>query len=76
MIKDDGTHTCHVLGDVMKHAECVAQIVVPHDTWYSAELYPDAKFSLYSAVVMPGMCLSFLIVQLSRLKSMYSLNCI
>ncbi|XP_053380350.1 uncharacterized protein LOC123562790 [Mercenaria mercenaria] len=54
MIKEDGTHTCHVLGDVLKHEDCVAQVVVPHDTWYAAELLPDAKYSLYSAVVMPG----------------------
>ena len=54
MLKDDGAHICHVLGDVVKYADCVGQVVVPHDTWYSAELMEGEKYSLYSAVVMPG----------------------
>lgn len=54
MIHQDGTYSCHVLGDVVKHSDCVAQVVVPHDTWYASELTPNAEYCLYSAVVMPG----------------------
>ena len=54
MLRDDGAHICHVLGDVVKYADCVGQVVVPHDTWYSAELMEGEEYALYSAVVMPG----------------------
>jgi len=55
MISSTGVLTCVTLGDVTRHEECAAQVVVPHDTWYSAELVEDAEYALYSAVVMPGM---------------------
>ncbi|KAL4219049.1 hypothetical protein ACF0H5_021632 [Mactra antiquata] len=54
MIDEDGKHTSYILGDVVSNTDCIAQIVVPHDTWYAAELLPQSSYSLYSAVVMPG----------------------
>ena len=54
ILKDSGELKSVTLGDVVRNEDCVAQVVVPHDTWYSAELVQDAPYSLYSAVVIPG----------------------
>lgn len=54
MIKDNGELSTVTLGDVVRHVDCVGQVVVPHDTWYAAELEEGSQYSLYSAVVMPG----------------------
>lgn len=62
MLKDSGELTSVTLGDVVSNKDCVGQVVVPHDTWYSAELVQDAEYSLYSAVVMPGIMFVLLLV--------------
>ncbi|WAR31458.1 hypothetical protein MAR_034000 [Mya arenaria] len=54
LLSDSGELTTTTLGDVTRNEDCACQAVVPHDTWYSAELAPDAQYSLYSAVVIPG----------------------
>lgn len=54
MIKDNGELSTVTLGDVVRHVDCVGQVVVPHDTLYAAELEDGSQYSLYSAVVMPG----------------------
>ena len=40
MIHKDGSYERQRLGDLTKdnNSDCICQIVIPHDTWYSAEL--------------------------------------
>ncbi|VDI12290.1 Hypothetical predicted protein [Mytilus galloprovincialis] len=54
LIDKDGNHTCTMLGDGVKNPECVYQSIIPHDTWYSAELTEGSKYVLFGAVVFPG----------------------
>ncbi|KAL3870573.1 hypothetical protein ACJMK2_038624 [Sinanodonta woodiana] len=54
MIQKDGSLVSHTLGNVLLDPSCVYQVIVPHDTWYSAELVDMKPYCLYSAVVMPG----------------------
>ena len=56
MIHKDGSYERQRLGDLTKDNkfDCICQIVIPHDTWYSAELEIGAPYCLFSAVLMPG----------------------
>ncbi|KAH3794120.1 uncharacterized protein LOC127836878 isoform X2 [Dreissena polymorpha] len=54
MLTDGGTLSSVTLGDVVRHEDCMGQAIVPHDTWYCAELQEGAAYALYSAVVTPG----------------------
>ncbi|XP_052252682.1 uncharacterized protein LOC127859364 isoform X2 [Dreissena polymorpha] len=54
MLTDGGTLSSVTLGDVVRHEDCMGQSIVPHDTWYCAELQEGAAYALYSAVVTPG----------------------
>ncbi|KAK3088636.1 hypothetical protein FSP39_021640 [Pinctada imbricata] len=54
LLDNEGNLTHKILGDALKDADHVYQVLVPHDTWYAAELLDDVKYVLFSAVVIPG----------------------
>ncbi|KAH3794147.1 uncharacterized protein LOC127836879 [Dreissena polymorpha] len=54
MLTDGGKLSSVTLGDVVRHEDCMGQAIVPHETWYCAELQEGAAYALYSAVVTPG----------------------
>ncbi|KAH3794401.1 uncharacterized protein LOC127837548 isoform X2 [Dreissena polymorpha] len=54
ILTDGGTLSSVTLGDVVRNEDCMGQAIVPHDTWYCAELQGGAAYALYSAVVTPG----------------------
>ena len=50
----EGNLTHKILGDALKDKDFVYEVLVPHDTWYAAELMDDVSYVLFSAVVIPG----------------------
>ena len=68
IIHKDGSYELFRLGDLTKegNSDCVCQVVVPHDTWYCVELEEGAPYSLFSAVLMPGMFLYMIILRKKR----------
>ena len=54
LLDKDGNHTYTLLGDGVKNTKCVYQAIIPHDTWYAAEILDDAKYVFFGAAVFPG----------------------
>ena len=54
LLDNEGNYTCTLLGDGVKNPQCVYQTVIPHDTWYAAEIIEGVKYVFFGAAVFPG----------------------
>jgi predicted cupin superfamily sugar epimerase len=49
LLDNEGNYTCTLLGDGVKNPQCVYQTVIPHDTWYAAEIIEGVKYVFFGA---------------------------
>jgi len=53
-IAENGTYTATRLGNMLENSDAVAQLVIPANTWFAADIETQNSFTLVGCTVSPG----------------------